>query len=160
MTLCNLDIVVMPMHRGSSERKKSELGLFVAVRVMIEGYVQTHDKGACARRQPKGQDHGGKNPMSRAAHGGQYCRSRLMGQCNKCVRGCRFLESGPSRLEQVPGQELDPKLVEALGRPLAIRGTDKALGVGGFRESHRTESLQLARRGVERGRVAGQCPSG
>ena len=88
MTLCSLDIVVMPMHRGSSERTKGELGLFVAVRVMIEGYVQTHDKGACPGGQPKSQDHGSQNPMSRAAHGRQYCRSRLMGQCNKGA--CEF----------------------------------------------------------------------
>ena len=120
MTLCNLDIVVMSVHRGSSERTKGELGLFVAVRVMIEGYVQTHDKGACPGDQPKGQDHGGQNPMSRAAHGGQYCRSRLMGQCNKCVRGCRCLESGSYRPEQAAVQALDPQLIEALGRPLAI----------------------------------------
>jgi hypothetical protein len=47
VTQCGLGIVVMPMHRCSSERKKGELGLFVAVRLMIEGYVQTHYKGAC-----------------------------------------------------------------------------------------------------------------
>jgi hypothetical protein len=80
---CGLEIVVMPMHRCSSERKKGALGLFVAVRLMIEGYVQTHYKGACPGGQPKGQDNGGENPPSRTVHSGDCYRTRVSGQGNK-----------------------------------------------------------------------------
>ena len=83
VTHCGLEIVVMPMHRCSSERKKGELGLFVAVRMMIEGYVKTLYKGACPGGQPEGQDYGGENPLRRTIHGGQYCRCLPSGQGNK-----------------------------------------------------------------------------
>ena len=61
---CGFEIVVMSMHRCASQGKKSVPGLFVTARRMIEGHVQTHDKGACPGGQPKGQDRGGEDPLS------------------------------------------------------------------------------------------------
>ena len=65
---CGPEIVVMSMHRGSSQGQKSVLGRFVTVRVMVENHVQTHCESACPGGQPEGQDDSGEKPLRETVH--------------------------------------------------------------------------------------------
>jgi len=76
---CGLEIVVMSMHCCPSQGKNGVPSLFVTVRRMIEGHVQTHCKGACPRSQPKGQDYGCEDPLNESMHCGECYRTRAGG---------------------------------------------------------------------------------
>jgi len=68
--------VVMSMHCCPSQGKNGVPGLFVTVRMMIEGHVQTHHEGTCPGGQPKGQDYGCEDPLNESMHCGECYRTR------------------------------------------------------------------------------------
>ena len=65
---CGPEIVVMSMHRGSSQGHKGVSGRFITGRMMIEGNVQTHCESACPGGQPEGQDDSGEKPLRETVH--------------------------------------------------------------------------------------------